>query len=163
MKRKTVSSSRRRFISRSPRDTQSLAAKIARRTRAGDVLLLLANLGVGKTTFAQGFVRALGVKETALSPTFILAQSFRGRIPIHHLDFYRATPKELIDMGVQDYLTGGGALEKGAVLIEWAERCRELWPAERIEIKMTLNKKSLFRSIELRGVGVRPAQLVRSL
>ena len=42
------------------------------------------------------------------------------------LDFYRLTVKEILAMGVADYLNGGGMIEKGAVLIEWAERCREL-------------------------------------
>jgi tRNA threonylcarbamoyladenosine biosynthesis protein TsaE len=163
MKRKTPSFSRRRFISHSPRDTQSLAAKIARRTRAGDVLLLSANLGVGKTTFAQGFVRAMGVKEVALSPTFILAQTFQGRIPIHHLDFYRLSKKEILDMGVEDYFTGGGLVGPGILVIEWADRFPELWPPDHVRIQIGIDARSNARRFKITASGPRSKAVLRGL
>lgn len=125
--------------------------------------MLVADLGVGKTTFVQGFVRRLGVSDAALSPTFILAQTFHGKIPIHHLDFYRATLKELLEMGIQDYFMGGGALEKGVMLIEWADRAPSLWPHDYVELQMKLDPKSKARTLVFNGVGPRGRKLVQGL
>lgn len=144
-----------KIISHSAKDTQSFGARLAQHLKPGDVVVLLANLGAGKTTLVQGLVKKLGVREAALSPTFVIAQTFKGIMPIHHLDFYRLTPKEILDMGIQDYLIGGGVIPKGIVLIEWAERCREIWPKERLEVRIKIKPKSTTREIVLKGYGKR--------
>lgn len=126
---------------------------MAKSLRKGDVVVYLANLGAGKTTLTQGLIRSLGIDEDALSPTFIIAQTFSGKIPVHHLDFYRLTTDEILGFGIQDYLLGQGEIEKGLVLIEWAERCREIWPKERLEIHMKALKKRNSRRITLTGFG----------
>jgi tRNA threonylcarbamoyladenosine biosynthesis protein TsaE len=127
------------------------------------VFLLIANLGAGKTTFAQGFIKALGVKEGALSPTFVLAQTYQGRVPVHHLDFYRATPAELVEAGVQDYLAGQGELPSGVVLIEWADRCRDLWPKDRVEVRIKISPQNQKRVFQIQGRGRRGETLVQGL
>lgn len=143
------------LISRSPAETRAFGARLAKKLRSGDVVLLRANLGAGKTTLVQGLVKALGVRDAALSPTFIIAQSFKGKFPIHHLDFYRLTAKEILGMGVQDYLVGGGEIPKGLVLIEWPERARKLWPKERLEVAISIKPKSTARVINLARHGER--------
>ena len=70
-------------------DTRELGAALADLARPGDVLILAGDLGTGKTAFAQGFARGLGVEEQVTSPTFILARSYEGRLRMHHLDVYR--------------------------------------------------------------------------
>jgi tRNA threonylcarbamoyladenosine biosynthesis protein TsaE len=109
----------------------------------------------------QGFVKALGVKGGALSPTFVVAQTFDGKMPIHHLDFYRMTARELLDIGVDDYLTGRGEIAPGVVLIEWAERCREIWPRERLEIHMRIRPRSTDRNIVIKAKGAHFREIVR--
>ncbi len=143
------------YISRSAAETKAFGARLAKKLLPGDVVLLSANLGAGKTTMVQGLVKALGVREAALSPTFIIAQSFKGKFPIHHLDFYRLTAKEILDMGIQDYLVGGGEIPKGLVLIEWPERAKKLWPKERLEVRIRIRPKSTAREITLSPHGER--------
>ena len=70
-------------------ETQALAASIAELVIAKDVLLLVGDLGAGKTAFTQGFGKSLGVGEPITSPTFTLAKSYSGRLTLNHLDVYR--------------------------------------------------------------------------
>ena len=94
----------------------------------------------------------------------MLAQRLEGKNKIfHHLDFYRLTKSEIIGIGVQDYLTGQGEIAPGVVLIEWAERCKEVWPAHRLEIRMKIVPDSTTREIVFTGVGPRYEKIVRQL
>ncbi len=124
---------------------------------------MLANLGAGKTTLVQGLVRALGVREAALSPTFVIAQSLKGKFPIHHLDFYRLTLDEILAMGVQDYLSGGGEIPSGLVLVEWAERFKKMWPRERLEVRLRIRPKSSVREIRLTARGDKFKRMLETL
>ena len=55
----------------------------------GEKIAIIGQNGAGKTTFVQGLLRALKVKDSVLSPTFVMAQTYQGRMTVHHLDFYR--------------------------------------------------------------------------
>lgn len=140
-----------------------MGGRLARLLHKGDVVVYLANLGAGKTTLTQGLIRCLGVQEDALSPTFVLAQTFHGKIPVHHLDFYRLNAEEILGLGIQDYLLGQGEIEKGLVLIEWAERCKEIWPKERLEIRIQVLKMKNVRKITLTGYGKHYQQIIKKL
>lgn len=72
-----------------PDETEALAADLAGRLKAGDVVLVSGDLGAGKTTFVRGACRALGVSAPVTSPTFTIARRYAGRLPISHLDLYR--------------------------------------------------------------------------
>jgi tRNA threonylcarbamoyladenosine biosynthesis protein TsaE len=110
-----------------PGETQALAAAIAPLCRAGDVLLLAGDLGSGKTTFAQGFGRALGIAEPITSPTFALVREYRfhdgdggsepGLTTLLHADVYRLGQLgEIAELGL------GELVEDGAVaLVEWGD------------------------------------------
>lgn len=125
------------------------------------MVALLANLGSGKTTLVQGMASALGA-EAALSPTFVIAQTLPGRKTLHHLDFYRLSKREILAMGVQDYLLGQGGVGPGIVLLEWAERCPELWPPERLEVRLRVASRGHARHVTLTGYGERLAKLAAS-
>ena len=71
------------------RETHEIASQIAGLTSAGDLILLVGGLGAGKTAFAQGFGKALGIEEPITSPTFTLAREYKGQMQMHHLDVYR--------------------------------------------------------------------------
>ena len=164
MKRRRAPVARRRvFFTDSAAETQRLAGSLARQLKVGDVVLFLANLGAGKTTFVQGFVDALGARSAALSPTFVIAETIEARVPVHHLDFYRLSLDEILGMGVQDYLTGAGEIPPGIVMIEWAERLRELWPKERLEIRIRIEKRSQRRRFEFTSRGGRIGQSLARL
>ena len=98
--------------------THEVAAAVASCCRAGDVVVLAGEMGTGKTAFAQGFGRALGVEEPITSPTFTLVQSYdtpKGQL--HHADVYRL--EQLHEVG--DLALGELAEFRGIVLVEWGD------------------------------------------
>ena len=75
---------------RSPAETEALAAQLASELHPGDVVLISGELGSGKTTFVRGAARALGVEMPVVSPTFTIARRYEdGRLPVSHLDLFR--------------------------------------------------------------------------
>jgi tRNA threonylcarbamoyladenosine biosynthesis protein TsaE len=110
------------YPSRSPADTQRLAAAMAEVLRPGDVVVLSGDLGAGKTTFVQGLAAALGVEEAVTSPTFALVRPYRcARDDVRtllHADVYRLDQlAEIADLGLAELV------EDGAVaVVEWGER-----------------------------------------
>jgi tRNA threonylcarbamoyladenosine biosynthesis protein TsaE len=114
-------------------ETQQLAAALAALVQPGDLVVLAGDLGAGKTTFTQGFGRALGVTEPITSPTFTLAQQYEGRLPVHHLDVYRLEQlAEVAELGLSELLDDGGV-----VLIEWGDAILGVLPADYLEVRLT--------------------------
>src|SRR3954453_13161866 len=97
--------------------THAVAATIAGVARAGDVVVLAGEMGAGKTAFAQGFGRALGVTEPITSPTFTLVHSYplTHRLTLHHADIYRLERMSDVD----DLALPELASFNGIVLVEW--------------------------------------------
>ena len=98
--------------------THAIAAALAALCRSGDMILLAGEMGAGKTAFAQGFGRALGVTEPITSPTFTLVHSYdTGSVTLHHADLYR------LDQLVEVTELGLGELAEyhGVVLVEWGD------------------------------------------
>ena len=117
-------------VSRSPGDTERLGEALGRSLQSGDVVALTGALGAGKTCFVQGVVRGLGVGTGATSPTFVLINEYRGRLPVHHVDAYRTESLgELQDLGLPELFDGDGV-----TLVEWADKLRPLLPARAIEV-----------------------------
>ncbi|MFN0118293.1 MAG: tRNA (adenosine(37)-N6)-threonylcarbamoyltransferase complex ATPase subunit type 1 TsaE [Elusimicrobiota bacterium] len=139
------------FLSSSLSATQRLAEKVSRFVQVGDVILLIGNLGAGKTSFVQGFSRGMGIKEIPQSPTFTLAQTLPGKIPVHHLDFYRLKASELMNMGIQDYLLGQGEIPPGVILIEWANLFKQVWPSDYLKIEISIEGKNRRIKISAQG------------
>lgn len=114
--------------------TRALAERLARIVRAGDVIALYGTLGVGKTTLARAFIRALtGADEEVPSPTFTLVQAYEtgDGPPIWHFDLYRLTsPDDALELGIED------AFADGISLIEWPERLGGLLPAGRLDLTL---------------------------
>jgi len=73
-------------ISRSPEQTRALGEHLGARLEAGSVVACIGELGAGKTCFLQGLARGLGVESMVTSPTFVLVNQYRGRLPVYHLD-----------------------------------------------------------------------------
>lgn len=106
-----------RFRTTSAEGTRAVAAALAPLLRPGDVLLLSGDLGAGKTVFTQGLAAALGVTEPVTSPTFTLAQSYQGRMRLHHLDVYRLDNLgEVLDLDLPELLD-----DEAVVCVEWGE------------------------------------------
>ena len=87
-------------------ETEALGEKIASDLDPGDVVLVSGELGSGKTTLIRGACRALGVEDTVTSPTFTIGQTYRGRVPVSHLDLYRLAELDQEDPALlDDYVT----------------------------------------------------------
>lgn len=118
---------------RSSSETFSLAARVGTILRAGDVVALSGDLGAGKTVFAKGIARALGVQEEVVSPTFTLVREYEGAVPLVHVDVYRLDHlQELHDVGF-DELVGG----RSVMVVEWGDRVSALLPVERLDVLLT--------------------------
>lgn len=98
--------------------THAVARGLAGLARAGDVLLLAGEMGAGKTAFAQGFGRALGVDEPITSPTFTLVHRYDTDGPaLYHADLYRLDhTAEVADLALDEM-----AESDGIVLVEWGD------------------------------------------
>ena len=108
-------------VARTPEETQAAGETLGRSLGPGDVVALTGELGAGKTCFVQGLTRGLGVAVRATSPTFVLVNEYRGRVPVYHVDAYRSTSlAELRDLGLEEYVDGDGV-----TVVEWADK---LWP-----------------------------------
>ena len=129
--------------------TAAAAAALARLSRRGDVFCLYGARGAGKTTFARGFLRALGIEEEIPSPTFNLALTYETALGmVWHFDLYRlSTPDEVIELGMEDAFTDG------ICLIEWPDRLGPWMPENRIEIHLSDTNDGASRELVLRAIG----------
>jgi len=128
-----------------------LAVGLAEMAAAGDVLVLVGDLGAGKTAFSKAYGKALGIDEPMTSPTFTLAREYEGRLTLHHLDVYRLEQMaEVLDLDLPDLLDSGGV-----VLIEWGDAILSMLPADYLELRLTFGEGDDDRVIELNPVGER--------
>ena len=114
------------FLTRSERQTRELGARLAAQLPVPCVVLLRGPLGVGKTTLAKGMAEGFGFSDPAgvSSPSFTLVNIYPGRIPIYHVDLYRASrAKDLRSIGLDDFIG-----REGVTIVEWSEHL--LFPVE---------------------------------
>lgn len=110
------------FISTSREETEQFAQKFAKTLRAGDVVLLNGDMGAGKTVFAKGVAKGLGIEEEVTSPTYAYMNDYDGRL--FHYDCYRIeSVAQAESLGLADYFDMGGIC-----LIEWAQNIAPLLP-----------------------------------
>lgn len=141
------------FKTENPRATAVIAKSLAeeiiktRRVNAATVVGLEGDLGAGKTTFVKSFMRALGVRQKLISPTFILMRSFRVNAGSYkrafHADAYRVNAKSLAALDFKDILSDPGNI----VLIEWSDRVKALLPKGTLVVNFRHGKKQNERYI----------------
>ena len=128
-------------------ETIELGRRIAGMLPKRAVVLLIGNLGAGKTTLAKGIISGLGAAEPedVTSPTFTLIHEY-GEGRAYHIDLYRLDrPEQVATLGLDEIFD-----REEVVLIEWGERFPQLLPEDRIEIRIEpLNEDS--RRIEITG------------
>jgi tRNA threonylcarbamoyladenosine biosynthesis protein TsaE len=116
--------------------TQAFGQELSSQLPVGTVLLLVGDLGSGKTSLVQGLATGLGISEAVTSPTFTLINEYSaGRCPLYHLDLYRLTTEEVVALHLEQYWSGW-EIEPGIVAIEWPERLPTL-PAQYWQIALT--------------------------
>ncbi len=129
-----------KFISESREQTEAFAEKYAKTLKSGDVLLLDGDMGAGKTVFAKGIAKGLGIQEEVTSPTYAYMNDYDGRL--FHYDCYRIESVEQAEnLGLADYFDMGGIC-----LIEWAQNIAPLLPrtVKRVRInKLDENRREI--------------------
>lgn len=121
------------LISHSVAETHAIGALLAEQLLPGDVLLLLGDMGAGKSELTRGIARGLGVTGYVTSPTFTILQVHdEGRMPLYHFDWYRLSDaEELYELSMDEYLYGDGVS-----VIEWPSRAEEVIPESYLEVKL---------------------------
>ncbi len=123
----------RTYLTNSEEETIALGRELG--PSLGGVVLLIGNLGAGKTTLTKGIVEGRGVAhgDAVSSPTFTLIHQYgEAAAPVYHVDLYRLDEARQVESLGLDEIFSSGAL----VLLEWAERFPELLPVGRTEIRI---------------------------
>ena len=122
------------IVSKGPEQTMAIAEKFALTLKRSCVISLQGDLGAGKTTFAKGFAKGLGVKEVLTSPTFAILNEYNsGCLPLYHFDLYRINGvEEAYSLGFEEFFDLTKL--KGISLVEWAENADGILPMRHIEI-----------------------------
>jgi tRNA threonylcarbamoyladenosine biosynthesis protein TsaE len=106
------------FVTTNEAATEQLGIAMGLHVSEGMCVSLVGSLGSGKSVLVRGICRGLAVSEDVLSPTFILFEEYRGRLPVVHLDLYRLEHEsEIEELGVFDRLGDGSV-----ILVEWGDR-----------------------------------------
>ena len=117
----------------SEEETEAVGATLAQWLFPGAVLLLAGELGAGKTAFARGIGRGLGVSTPVQSPTFTLMHAHQGRLPFYHFDLYRLeAEEELFHLGMEEFLDGDGVS-----VVEWAGKFPTFFTQPTLHITIT--------------------------
>jgi tRNA threonylcarbamoyladenosine biosynthesis protein TsaE len=138
-----------RVVTRSTDETLALAQSVGELLRPGDVVSLAGDLGTGKTVFARGVARSLGVDEPIVSPTFTIVREYEGRVPVVHVDVYRIeTFQELHDLGFEEVVR-----DDAVTLVEWGDVVDGMLPGDRLDVRLVAGADDDERVIEIEGRG----------
>jgi len=142
-------SGQERAVTRSTDETLELARAVGELLRPGDVVSLVGELGAGKTVFARGVARALGVTELVVSPTFTIVREYEGRVPLVHVDVYRIDAvQELHDLGFEEVVR-----DDAVTIVEWGDMIDGLLPGDRLDVRLTPGAADDERVVEIEGHG----------
>ena len=125
----------KKIISHSEAETENFAFELAKTLSPGVVLTLEGDLGAGKTVFARGFARGLGVKEAVSSPTYTIAQEYvlEGNKRLYHLDLYRISSAEAgLAFGVDEFFND----PKAYALVEWPGQIGNVIPDDALKVSI---------------------------
>jgi tRNA threonylcarbamoyladenosine biosynthesis protein TsaE len=123
------------IIAHSPAEMEEIGVELASILKNGMVVSLIGPLGSGKTTLSKGIAKGLLITDVVVSPSYIIARSYEGRIGMHHIDAYRLSSlSELAEAGLEDYLPP----ESGVSVVEWPDRIDGLMELSDIHVTIEL-------------------------
>lgn len=148
-----------KIISKSVSDTIKIGKVIAKNLTKGDIICLFGKLGAGKTVLVKGIAEGLGIKRNRItSPSFVLIQEYKRKIPLYHFDLYRLeNPTDISALGYEEYF-----FNDGITIIEWADRLKYLLPKEFLKIELFIKTNSK-RLIKLKAIGKRYEELLEKI
>jgi tRNA threonylcarbamoyladenosine biosynthesis protein TsaE len=142
---------------KSPEETAALGKRLGAACEPGTLVALVGDLGAGKTRFVKGLASGLGIGENDVtSPTFVLMNLHRGRIPLAHFDLYRLETVDLPSLGFYD------VRDDGVVVMEWADKVDEKLLGDHVRIEFELAGETS-RRLMLHARGEKSAKLLRAL
>ena len=134
----------------SPEATRAVAAALGELLLPGDLVLLVGDLGAGKTAFAQGLARGLGVDGPVTSPTFTIVQEYDGRLPLTHVEVYRLERvQDLHDLGFDELV------DDGVTVVEWGDLVEQAVPPEHLIVRIAPGYADTERVLDLSFHGTR--------
>lgn len=135
--------------SKSEAETKEIGRRLGAKLKAGDVVCLYGELGSGKTIMAKGIASAVGIDERDItSPSFTIISEYEGAVPFYHIDLYRIGHERVVDLGLEEYLSG-----EGISVIEWAEKAENELPDKSIKIHLSYTGDNS-REIDIEGVQI---------
>ncbi len=139
-----------RLITYSPEETRALGSLLGRLLCKGDTVILLGDMGAGKSELSRGIARGLEIEGPIPSPTFTIMQLYQdGRLPLYHFDWYRLCgADEFYETGMDEYLNGDGV-----ALVEWPTQASEAVPERHLLIAIEKQKDENHRVFELTPLG----------
>jgi tRNA threonylcarbamoyladenosine biosynthesis protein TsaE len=132
--------------------TETFGRRLGRLLFPGAVVALVGPLGAGKTHLTRAVAEGLGLTDgrAVSSPTFVLIQEYRARVPIYHFDAYRLRGEaEFFDLGAHEYFDGAGVC-----LVEWADRVPGCLPPEHLRVELTVTGETS-RRVRVTAAGER--------
>lgn len=124
------------IITNSAEETIQLGRKFAQEAMGGEIFCLKGDLGSGKTTFSQGFLRGVGVDGAITSPTFVVMKHYSvknnpmGLKNVYHIDTYRVDSLAILDLGWEEVINN----KEKIILVEWPEKIKDIIPLNAVWI-----------------------------
>ncbi|MGE4357276.1 MAG: tRNA (adenosine(37)-N6)-threonylcarbamoyltransferase complex ATPase subunit type 1 TsaE [Candidatus Omnitrophota bacterium] len=149
----------KKFITKNEIETKKIGKELGKNLVSGDIIALMGELGAGKTVLVKGIAQSLGIPAQLInSPSFVLIREYPAKINLYHFDLYRLKNlNEIETLGWEEYLS-----KKGILIIEWAERMRDILPEEYLCVKMKI-LDTREREIKLIPHGERYRKLLNKL
>ncbi|MGN1352329.1 MAG: tRNA (adenosine(37)-N6)-threonylcarbamoyltransferase complex ATPase subunit type 1 TsaE [Clostridia bacterium] len=149
-----------KFISHSEDETKQFAYKLASRLNIGDIILLVGDLGAGKTKFTEGLLSFWNLQDEISSPTFTIVNEYNTQnINIYHFDVYRLSD-------VDEFFAIGGLeyFENGISIIEWGDIIEDIIPKDFIKITILKDENNLnLRTFDISPNSTRLENVIKEL
>jgi tRNA threonylcarbamoyladenosine biosynthesis protein TsaE len=140
--------------------TVALGRRLGERLFPGAVIALIGRLGAGKTHFVRAVAEGLEVEDSQMvtSPTFVLIQEYKGRLPIYHFDAYRLRGEaEFMELGAHEYFASDGVC-----LIEWADRVEKCLPRDYLRITFSVTGETS-RTATIEAISERYGEIIANI
>ncbi len=126
-----------------------LGISLSAQFKAGDLILINGPLGAGKTVLAQGIGKGLGIDDIT-SPTFVISRTYKGVLPMIHVDAYRLIDTENPNLYLDDLDLD---IENSVTVVEWGGAESARLSEDRLEI--TIDRTNEIRQVEIKAIGAR--------